>query len=70
MNENTYFSTFQWKVKLRFPNRDVFKKAVSKFVVTNDRNLSFIVSNKNRQKRLEVNCLPRYPFRLYSSWDS
>ena len=48
VNDNMNFSTFQWKVELRFPNRDAFKKAIAKFVVTNGRNLSFIVSNKNR----------------------
>ena len=46
MNKNTTFSTFQWKVGLRFPNRDVFKRAVTKFVIKHGRNLSFVVSNK------------------------
>ena len=54
MNENTNFSTFQWKVGLRFPNREAFKKVVAKFEVTNGKNLSFVVSNKNRQQRLKV----------------
>ena len=67
MNENTYFSTFKWKVGLRFPNRDEFKKAVANFAVTNGRNLSFIVNNKHRQQRLRVKCLPRCHFRLYAS---
>ena len=70
MNENTDFSIFKWKVGLRFQNKDAFKKAVAKFAVTNGRNLSFAVSNKNRQQRLKVKCLQRYPFRLYASWDS
>ena len=52
VNENTDFSTFQWKVGLRFPNRDAFKKATAKYVVTNGRNLSFVVNNKNRHKDL------------------
>ena len=34
VNENTYFSTFQWKVGLRYPNRDTFKKAVTKLAIT------------------------------------
>ena len=70
MNENTDFSTFKWKVGLRFPNRDAFKKAVAKFVVTNGSNLSFVVSNKNRQQRLWVKCFPGCPLRLYTSSDS
>ena len=70
VNENTNFSTFQWKVRLRFPNRDAFKKAVAKFLVTNGRNLSFIVNNKNRKQRLRIKCLHGCPFRLYASWDS
>ena len=49
MNENTNFSTFQWKVGLRFPNRDAFKRVVKKFSKTQGRNVSFIVNNKNRQ---------------------
>ena len=48
VKENTNFSTFQWKVGLRFPNRDAFKKAIAKYAVTNGKNLSFVVSNKNR----------------------
>ena len=28
VNENTDFSTFQWKVGLRFPNKDVLKRAL------------------------------------------
>ena len=70
MNEKMNFLTFQWKVGLRFPNRDAFKKVISKFVVTNGRSLSFVVSNKNKQQRLGVKCLPRCPFRLYASSDS
>ena len=70
VNKNINFSTFQWKVGLRFPNRDAFKKAIAKFAVTNGRNLSFVVSNKNRQQRLGVKCFPGCPFRLYASWDS
>ena len=31
VNENTDFSTFKWKVRLRFPNRDAFKKAIPKY---------------------------------------
>ena len=34
VNENTNFSTFKWKVGLRFPNRDAFKRAVTKFGIT------------------------------------
>ena len=61
VNKNTAFSTFQWKVGLRFPNRDVFKRAVTKFVIKHGRNLSFVVSNKNRPQRLgEV--FDRLPF--------
>ena len=70
MNENINFSIFKWKVSLRFPNRDAFKRAVTKFAITQCRNLSFVVSNKNRQKRLGVKCLTDCPFRLYASWDS
>ena len=70
VNENTDFSTFKWKVGLRFPNRDAFKKTIIKYVVTNDRNLSFVVNNKNKQQRLGVKCLLGCPFRLYASWDS
>ena len=70
VNENTNFSIFLWKVRLRFPNRDAFKKEVVKFAVTNGMNLSFVVNNKNRQQRLRVNCLLGCPFRLYASWDS
>ena len=57
MNEITNFSKFQWKASLKFPNRDAFKKKIAKFAVTNDRNLSFVVSNKNMQQRLGVKCL-------------
>ena len=67
VNENTNFSIFQWKVGLRFPNRDAFKKVVVKFVITNGRNLSLVVSNKNMQQRLGVKCLLGCPFRLYAS---
>ena len=70
MNENTDFLTFQWKVGLSFPKREAFKKAIAKFVVTNGRNLIYIVNNKNMQQRLRVKCLKWCPFRLYSSWDS
>ena len=52
------------------PNRDAFKKAIAKYVVTNGKNLSFVVNNKNRQQRLGVKSLPRCPFRLYASYDS
>ena len=52
VNENTYFSTFQWKVGLRFPNGDAFKTTIAKFSITHGRKLNFIVSNKNRQQRL------------------
>ena len=55
---------------MKFPNRDAFKKAFSKFAVTNGMNLSFVVSNKNRQHGLRVKWLPRCSFRLYGSWDS
>ena len=57
MNENTNFSTFQWKIGLKFPNRDAFKKAIAKFVITNGINLSYIVGNKNMQQRLGIKCL-------------
>ena len=70
MNENTNVSIFQWKVGLRFPNKYAFKKVIAKFVVTNGRNLSFVVNNKNRQQRLGVKCLSGCPFRLYAYWDS
>ena len=70
VNKNTNFSTFQWKVALRFPNRDAFKKAIAKFSITQGRNLSFVVSNKNRQQRLGVKYMTNYPIRLYSSWNS
>ena len=50
VKENTNFSTFQWKVGLRFPNRDAFKKAIAKYAVTNGKNLSFVVSNKKVTK--------------------
>ena len=67
VNENTDFSTFKWKVVLRFPNKDAFKKAIAKYVVTNGRNLTFVISNKNRQQRLGVKCFPGCPFRWYAS---
>ena len=70
MNENTNFLTFQWKVGLIFPNRDAFKRAVTKFVITQNRNLSFVINNKNKQQRLGAKCLTGWPFRLYASWDS
>ena len=65
MNENTNFSTFKWKVGLRFPNRDPL--TVTKFAITQGRNLSFVVSNKNRQQRPGVKCLTCCPFGLYAS---
>ena len=34
VNKNTDFSTFQWKVGMRFPNRDAFKRAITKFAIT------------------------------------
>ena len=67
MNENIDFSTFQWKIGLKFSNRDAFKKSVAKFVVANGRNLSFVIITKNRRQRLGVKCLTGCPFRLYSS---
>ena len=70
MNENIDFSTFKWKVRLRFPNGDAFKKVVVKFAVTNGKNLSFVFNIKNRQQRLWVNYFPRCSFRLYASWGS
>ena len=48
MNENTNSSTFKWKVGFIFSNRDAFKKTITKFAITQGRNLSFVVSSKNR----------------------
>ena len=70
VNENTDFSTFQCKVGLIYPSRDAFKRVVTKFAITQGRNVSFVVNNKNRQQRLGVKCLTRCLFRLYASWDS
>ncbi|KAL2904729.1 Halomucin [Bienertia sinuspersici] len=70
VHEGTDWNTFEWKVGQRFPNRKSFKEAVTKYAVYQGRNLSFVGSNKNRQQRFEVKCLPGCAFRLYASWDS
>lgn len=31
VDENTNFSTFKWKVGLRFPNRDAFRRTIAKY---------------------------------------
>ncbi|KAL2929721.1 Early nodulin-12 [Bienertia sinuspersici] len=70
VHEGTDWNTFEWKVGQRFPNRKSFKEAVTKYAVYQGRNLSFVGSNKNRQQKFEVKCLPGCAFRLYASWDS
>ncbi|KAL2894211.1 putative hemoglobin and hemoglobin-haptoglobin-binding protein 2 [Bienertia sinuspersici] len=70
VHEGTDWNTFEWKVGQHFPNRKSFKEAVTKYAVYQGRNLSFVGSNKNRQQRFEVMCLPGCAFRLYASWDS
>ena len=66
VNENTDFSTFQWKVGLIFPNIDAFKRAVTKFSITQGMNLSFVINNKNGQQRLGMKCLTNCPLKLYA----
>ncbi|KAL2896655.1 Antiviral helicase SKI2, partial [Bienertia sinuspersici] len=70
VNCNTDFTKFQWTVGIRFPNREEFKECVTRYAVAQGRNLTWIVSDKNRQQRLGVKCNPGCPFRLYCSWDS
>ncbi|KAL2935486.1 Orange carotenoid-binding protein [Bienertia sinuspersici] len=70
IGKNTDFSCFKWKVGQRFGTRNDFKNDVAKFGIYQGRNLTFVVSNKNRQQRLGVRCIKGCPFRLYSSWDS
>ncbi|KAL2903319.1 Gag-Pol polyprotein [Bienertia sinuspersici] len=70
VSDKTDFSVFEWKVGQRFANRDKFKNAVVTFGILQGRNLSFVVSNKNRGQRVGVTCSTGCPFKVYASWDS
>lgn len=61
------WSTLQWRVGQRFPNRDCFREAVARFAIFQGRNVSIVSSNKKRLQRLEVRCLPECNFRLFAS---
>ncbi|KAL2921355.1 Protein MCM10-like protein [Bienertia sinuspersici] len=54
----------------RFANRDKFKSAVVTFGILQRRNLSFVLSNKNKWQRDGVTCSAGCPFKVYASWDS
>ncbi|KAL2937111.1 Large-conductance mechanosensitive channel [Bienertia sinuspersici] len=49
---DTDFEVFQWKVGQRFAKRDDVKNAVAKYGILQGRNVSFTISNKNRQQRM------------------
>ncbi|KAL2900866.1 Midasin [Bienertia sinuspersici] len=70
VHADTDFSSFVWKVGQRFPTRDDFKESVKKYSVHQGRNLGFVVSNRNKNNRVGVNCLKGCPFKLYGSWDT
>ncbi|KAL2925888.1 Separin [Bienertia sinuspersici] len=46
-----------------------FKECVVRYVVAQGKNVTWVVSDKNRNQRLGVKCNPGCPFRLYCSWD-
>ncbi|KAL2900434.1 Nascent polypeptide-associated complex subunit alpha muscle-specific form [Bienertia sinuspersici] len=70
VGNDTDFKVFKWRVGQRFPSRDEFKSAVAKYGILQGRNLTFVISNKNRQQRIGVRCVEGCSFKLYSSWDS
>ncbi|KAL2922891.1 Protein FAR-RED IMPAIRED RESPONSE 1, partial [Bienertia sinuspersici] len=45
-------------------------ESVKKYSVHQGRNLGFVVSNRNKNNRVGVNCLKGCPFKLYGSWDT
>ncbi|KAL2901090.1 hypothetical protein RDABS01_026172 [Bienertia sinuspersici] len=70
VNSSIDFSNLKWVVGIRFPNKEEFKEYETRYVVAHGRNLTWVMSDKGRQQRLEVKCNPGCPFRLYCSWDS
>ncbi|KAL2933539.1 GTPase-activating protein BEM3 [Bienertia sinuspersici] len=64
------FSTFQWEAGQRFPSRQDFRAAVTRFAVTQGKDLYFCVSSSKRNQRLGVKCKSGCPFKLYASWDN
>ena len=58
VGEHTDFSSFKWKVGQRFTKRKHVKDAVAKYAIYQGWNVSFTTSNKNRQGRLGITCLP------------
>ncbi|KAL2928614.1 RAP domain-containing protein chloroplastic, partial [Bienertia sinuspersici] len=70
VSDGTDWTTFEWRVGHRFPNRKSFKDAVARYAIFQGRNLSVVLSDKKRGQRLGVKCLPGCNFSLYASWDS
>lgn len=70
VSQDADFSTFTWAVGQRFANRGDFKQAVSRYAIMQGRDLSFVMSNKNRQQHVGVRCVDGCPFYLYGSWHS
>ncbi|XP_056691513.1 uncharacterized protein [Spinacia oleracea] len=70
VNASTDFTELRWTVGIRFPNRVEFRDCVARYAIAQGRNLTFSVSDKNRQQRLGVRCIPGCPFRMYASWES
>ncbi|KAL2904518.1 Trafficking kinesin-binding protein 1 [Bienertia sinuspersici] len=70
VSDGTDWTTFEWKVGHRFPNRKSFKDAVARYAIFQGRNLSIVLSDKKRGQRLGVKCMPGCEFSLYASWNS
>ena len=70
VNENTDFSTFQWKVGLIFPNIDAFKREVTKFSITQGMNLSFVINNKKWAAKTWHEVFDKLPIKIVCIGDS
>lgn len=64
------YSSFKWEVGQRFPSRNDFRAAISKWAITQGKDLYYAVSAKGRNQRLGVKCKDGCPFRMYASWDN
>ncbi|KAL2929334.1 Isoleucine--tRNA ligase [Bienertia sinuspersici] len=59
VSDGTDWTTFEWRVGHRFPNRISFKDAVTRYAIFQGRNLSVVLSDKKRGQRLGAR--PHWP---------
>ncbi|XP_021743968.1 uncharacterized protein LOC110710010 [Chenopodium quinoa] len=69
VDNSTDFNKLQWKVGIRFENREKFRDVV-KYAIAQGRNLFWCISDKKRQQRLGARCVGNCPFKIYASWEN